>query len=64
MLVEIVIMKVAHLVVDYHSACYKCFSYDGVFSSLAVGSSCSMFRLHDVLFGLTTTSLSYVWMWY
>jgi hypothetical protein len=36
MLVEIVIMKVAHLVVDDHSACYKCLSFDRVFSSLAL----------------------------
>ena len=32
-------------------------------SSLAVRNSCNIFRLHDVLFVFTTTSLSYVWMW-
>jgi hypothetical protein len=56
-------MEVAHFVVGYHLAFYKCFCHVKAVSSLAVWSSCNIFRLHDVLFVFTTPSLSCVWIW-
>jgi len=51
-------MEVAHFVVDYHWACYKCLLCERAVSSLAVWSSCDVCRLHDVLLVFATPLLS------